>query len=141
MICKKQMGDMMQIHNDQKHNNKEAQCVRAACAFYLAAQSKVAENPEWSSSITPNDEEMERIEAFHLELERAARLEFERLDIEEILSRNPGIALPLLDTLVEILRRCAPDEFLKTCVTERPEETEEICRHHQAHHLAALLAP
>ena len=127
----------MQIHDD-----KDAQCVRVACAFYLAAQSKVAaENPEWAASIIPNDAETERIETFHLALEKAARLEFAITGIEERLERNPDISLPLLDALVEILRRTAPDEFLKTCVTERPEAAEEICRRHQAHHLAAMLAP
>lgn len=120
----------------------EAQCVRLARDFYLAAQSKVAGVPELALTMDPSAEEMERIEAFHGALHRAARLNLEMTGIHETMDRNPQIALPLLDLLVEILRRSAPDEVLKTCLPEpRVEGAEDICRRHRAYALAAMLAP
>lgn len=124
------------------HNEMEVQCVRFLRDFYLAAQSKVAADPVMMLTMHPNDEEGERIGAFHRALDRAARLNFEMTGIHETMDRNPQIALPLLDLLVEILRRSAPDELLKTCLPEqRVEGVEDICRRHRAHTLAAILAP
>lgn len=124
------------------HDNAEARCVRLARDFYLAAQSKVAGVPELALTMDPNDEESERLEEFHMALYRASRADLTMPGIHETMDRNPQIALPLLDLLVEILRRSAPDEFLKTCLPEqRVEGAEDICRRHRAHNLAAMFAP
>lgn len=129
------MGDMMSGHNDA-----ERELVRAARVFYLAAQARVADDLEYRKNMDPAADEAERLDGFIRALTRHARTEM-LMGVEEAMDQNPQLALPLLDLLVEILRRNAPDELLRACVADVPEGADEILQRHRAHNLAAMFTP
>ncbi len=129
------MGDMMSEHNDV-----ERELVRAARVFYLAAQARVANDLEYSRNMDPAEDEAQRLDGFICALTRHARGE-KLMGVDDAMDQNPQLALPLLDLLVEILRRNAPDELLRACVVEVPEGADKIFQRHRAHNLAAIFTP